>query len=262
MELRAVLEAVTALDGPLHVMSDSTYVVNCFNDRWYEGWRARGWKNSQRKPVANRDLWEPLIDAYLERAEEIEFSWVKGHSGDPLNEQADALAVAAAEQFVDSSPSGGAAEAAAGATVEVPWDPIRAIWAVGVVDPDEEQLDGLRRAVEGLDPTSDLLVSGLRRGVELDAAEHATRLGVAVAAVLPFVEPARRWPEEDRRRFDAALDRAAHCVVLDGDPTRPGDAVVKRNQWLAGAVLGAIVVGDDALASALSEAGVTVISPG
>ena len=49
-------------DGPLRIVSDSTYVVNCFRDRWYDGWKRRGWVNSQRKPVANRDLWEPLID--------------------------------------------------------------------------------------------------------------------------------------------------------------------------------------------------------
>ena len=64
MEIQAALEAVTALDGPLEIVSDSTYVVNCFRDRWWEGWLARGWRNSQKKPVANRDLWEPLIAAY------------------------------------------------------------------------------------------------------------------------------------------------------------------------------------------------------
>ena len=64
MEIQAALEAVTALDGPLEIVSDSTYVVNCFRDRWWQGWLARGWRNSQKKPVANRDLWEPLIAAY------------------------------------------------------------------------------------------------------------------------------------------------------------------------------------------------------
>ena len=63
MEIRAALEAVTSLGGPLVVVSDSTYVVNCFRDRWWEGWLARGWTTSARKPVANRDLWEPLVDA-------------------------------------------------------------------------------------------------------------------------------------------------------------------------------------------------------
>ncbi|MEX0756838.1 MAG: RNase H family protein, partial [Acidimicrobiia bacterium] len=57
MELAAVLDAVRTLEGPLEIVSDSTYVVICFRDRWWEGWIARGWVNSQRKPVATRDLW-------------------------------------------------------------------------------------------------------------------------------------------------------------------------------------------------------------
>ena len=95
MEIRAVLEALRALDGPVVVVSDSTYVVNCFRDRWWEGWLRKGWVNSQRKPVANRDLWEPLVDLYRSREDEVSFRWVKGHSNDPMNDLVDAMAVAA-----------------------------------------------------------------------------------------------------------------------------------------------------------------------
>jgi ribonuclease HI len=57
--------------------------------------------NSQRKPVANRDLWEPLIDLVLERGD-VEWGWVKGHSGDPMNDLVDQLAVdAALSQYGD-----------------------------------------------------------------------------------------------------------------------------------------------------------------
>lgn len=91
MELRAVLHAVTNLDGPLHVHSDSTYVVNCFRDDWWVGWERRGWKNSNGKPVANQDLWKPLIAAY--ETGDVRFTWVKGHSGDHWNDIADQLAV-------------------------------------------------------------------------------------------------------------------------------------------------------------------------
>lgn len=97
MEIQAVLEALRALshhDGPIEVRSDSTYVVHCFRDRWWQGWLARGWRNSQRQPVANRDLWEPLIELVRSRGD-IAFTWVKGHSGDPMNDLVDALAVAA-----------------------------------------------------------------------------------------------------------------------------------------------------------------------
>lgn len=98
MEVEAVLEALRAIPGAVKVVSDSTYVVKCFNDRWYEGWQRRGWTNSQKKPVANQDLWRPLIDLYLSRRDEIEFEWVKGHSGDAMNDVVDRLAVEAAQQ--------------------------------------------------------------------------------------------------------------------------------------------------------------------
>lgn len=95
MEIAAAFEAVKAIAGPLLVVSDSTYVVHCFRDRWHEGWRRRNWTNSQRKPVANRDLWEPFINLVLERGD-VEFKWVKGHAGDPMNDLVDRLAVEAA----------------------------------------------------------------------------------------------------------------------------------------------------------------------
>jgi ribonuclease HI len=90
MEIMAVLEAAKALDGPLEVVSDSTYVINCFRDRWFEGWLQKNWTNSQKRPVVNRDLWEPLIESVRQRG--ITFRWVKGHSGDPMNELVDQLA--------------------------------------------------------------------------------------------------------------------------------------------------------------------------
>jgi ribonuclease HI len=95
MEISAALEAVRALTGPLEVVSDSTYVVNCFKQRWHVGWLKNGWKNSQRKPVANRDLWEPLIELALAR--DVRFRWVKGHGTDPMNAWVDELAVLAAQ---------------------------------------------------------------------------------------------------------------------------------------------------------------------
>ena len=94
MELRAVLEAVRSLHGELEVVTDSTYVANCFRDKWYLGWRKRGWKNAAGKPVANTDLWEPLIEAF----EAGRFGvprWVKGHAGDEMNDLVDRLAVEA-----------------------------------------------------------------------------------------------------------------------------------------------------------------------
>ena len=92
-----MLQALGAIRGRVHVVSDSTYVVNCFSQRWWAGWRARGWRNSRGEPVANQDLWRPLIDEVVDkRRGEIRLTWVKGHSGDPMNELVDQLAVDAA----------------------------------------------------------------------------------------------------------------------------------------------------------------------
>ncbi len=95
MEVTAVLEALRAVSGPVEVISDSTYVVNCFRQRWWAGWERRGWRNAAGKPVANQDLWRPLVDEVVRRGD-VSFSWVRGHAGDPLNELVDGLAVEAA----------------------------------------------------------------------------------------------------------------------------------------------------------------------
>ena len=99
MELQAVLEALRSLGagseaGPIVVVSDSTYVVNCFRDRWWEKWQRNGWRNSKKEPVANDDIWKPLVD--LVTSADVTFRWVKGHSGDRMNDLVDQLAVAAA----------------------------------------------------------------------------------------------------------------------------------------------------------------------
>ncbi len=252
MEVQAVLEAIKALEGELVIHSDSTYVVNCFNDRWYDGWRKRGWKNSQKKPVANRDLWEPLIEAYEERENEISFVWVKGHSGNEFNEIADQLAVAAAD--VEKKKLATAVDSA-----EIPWDVDQAVWVVGTTTLDAELEAQLDSTIAGLVNDASLVVSGLRRGTELRAATEARRAGVAVAVVLPFADPASKWPPEDLARFEEICEGAAFSVTLAGDRAKPGDAIAARNQWMAKAAMAAIVVDDDTLAASLDEAGVSVI---
>jgi ribonuclease HI len=95
MELTGPIEGLRALSErrTVAIHSDSAYVVNCFRDKWYLRWRANGWRNAQKKPVENRDLWEAL----LELVEQHDVTWhkVAGHSGHPLNDRADALARAA-----------------------------------------------------------------------------------------------------------------------------------------------------------------------
>ena len=96
MEIMAAYQAVIHFEEDpriIRIVADSTYVVKCFNDGWWRGWHKRGWKNSQRQPVANRDLWEPFIELVIKRGR-VEFEWVKGHSGNRMNDYVDALAVA------------------------------------------------------------------------------------------------------------------------------------------------------------------------
>jgi ribonuclease HI len=96
MEIQGVLEALRTLEGPVVVVSDSAYVVNCFQQRWYVGWQRRRWRNSAGAPVANQDLWEPLLALALDPSRTVRFQKVKGHSGHPMNDLVDRLAVEAA----------------------------------------------------------------------------------------------------------------------------------------------------------------------
>ena len=101
MEVLAVIEALKSNgDSDIEIVSDSTYVVKCFNDKWHVGWDRRGWKNSQGQPVANRDLWEELFALVLNSGRNITFTWVKGHSGDVMNDFCDVLATEAADRQI------------------------------------------------------------------------------------------------------------------------------------------------------------------
>lgn len=91
MELMAVIMALEALKFPCRVTlyADSTYVLKGLKE-WLSGWKARGWKTSDKKPVKNEDLWRRLDDAISPH--QVSFEWVKGHSGNAGNERADQLA--------------------------------------------------------------------------------------------------------------------------------------------------------------------------
>lgn len=94
MEVKACIEALKTLkrkDIPIEVYTDSAYLCNCINQKWYAKWRKNGWKNSKREPVENKQLWVELLE-YVEVLEDITFIKVKGHSGVELNELADELA--------------------------------------------------------------------------------------------------------------------------------------------------------------------------
>jgi ribonuclease HI len=97
MELTAVIQALTTLKRRCHVIiyTDSEYVRKGITE-WITGWKRRGWKTADNKPVKNADLWVALEQAA--NVHQVEWRWVKGHSGDPGNERADGLANRGAAQ--------------------------------------------------------------------------------------------------------------------------------------------------------------------
>jgi ribonuclease HI len=279
MEIRAALEAARALDGPLEVRSDSTYVVNCFRDRWWQKWLAKNWVSSQRKPVANRDLWEPLIELYRADPARLEFTWVKGHGDDPMNDVVDRLAVEAAltqqarsgERLPDVAELGppddlssaapwtpGSAGPPAGRDPRLP--PGRLLAVFGHRPPElggygenptakavQDRLTEILTAKRQLHP--DLhVVSGLALGAETLGAEAALDAGVPLVAVQPFPEPDAVWPRASRDRYARLRDGAAARVLLeratpDSKPKVAG-ALARRDGWLARQADEAVVVWD------------------
>lgn len=97
MEMMAVLKALQNLKEPckVKIVTDSQYVLKGMTE-WVEGWQKRGWKNAEKKPVKNVDLWKELIAAA--KPHKITWTWVRGHNGDVNNERVDALAVAAIQR--------------------------------------------------------------------------------------------------------------------------------------------------------------------
>lgn len=125
-ELKAVLDLFEATasrpEAKLRVYCDSQYVINSLT-KWMPGWKKKGWKKSDGKPVLNRDLLEALDQALTGR--DYEFIWVKGHAGHELNEKADSLANGAARAYQEGrepahGPGFGAAAEPAAEPVEAP----------------------------------------------------------------------------------------------------------------------------------------------
>lgn len=284
MEITAAWRAVEALDGPLEVRSDSTYVVNCFRDRWWEGWLSRNWHNSQRKPVANRDLWEPFIELVRQRGNVV-FTWVKGHGSDPWNDRADRLAVEAmrnqsprqgsetpdrlgpADSPGVAAPAGRAPGASSPAASSAP---LEASYANGinghglvVLGHQPPELGGYddnawaaavqRRLGEILVAKASLhddlvVVSGLRLGSEQLGAEAAVAAGLPLLVVLPYPDPDARWPAPRRARFAELCQAARQVLVLQRKQpettAQAGAAMTRRDAWLARHAREAILVWD------------------
>jgi ribonuclease HI len=93
MELMAVIQALEALKRPCAVTLylDSLYVLKGLTE-WMPGWKKKGWRTADKKPVKNVELWQRLDDLLAQGGHVIDWRWVRGHNGDPGNERADALA--------------------------------------------------------------------------------------------------------------------------------------------------------------------------
>ena len=93
MEMTSVIKALSALKSPcsVTVYLDSMYVKNGIT-KWINGWKKSNWKNSKGQPVKNMDLWIELDDIISKSGHVIKWQWVRGHTGNPGNERADALA--------------------------------------------------------------------------------------------------------------------------------------------------------------------------
>lgn len=98
MELTAVIEGLAALKSPsvVELFSDSQYVVHGLRD-WMDGWKKKGWKKADRKPVLNVELWKRLDE--LRQIHDLRLHWIRGHNDHIENERVDRLAVAAIERF-------------------------------------------------------------------------------------------------------------------------------------------------------------------
>jgi ribonuclease HI/uncharacterized phage-like protein YoqJ len=251
------------------VFSDSTYVVKCFTDRWYVKWEANGWQTSGRKPVVNQDLWRPLVEQFHARGDELAFRWVKGHSGDAMNDVVDRLATEAARRQLgrrgdeppvdlgpaDEVPRAGAKKATAsgapaGFRVVVLGHRPPELGGYGenaTATAVRERITEILRGLRAVHP--DLVVlTGLGLGAEQLGAEAAAEAGVPYVAVLAFPDPDSVWPATSRAAFRLLAD-AAHDTILLSE-TAPaskqaaGIAIGKRNSWLVNHAHAAIAVWD------------------
>jgi len=176
-ELTAVLELLRAtahLDDDLLILCDSQYVINCIS-KWMPGWKKKGWKKADGKPVMNLELLKEIDEAIVGRR--FRFEWVKGHAGHPLNEAADARARAASEAYSRGGrvPAGpGYPGSAPGARIEIalesPVEPEAPAHALSdtLFEFDEPQLHSLE--------------------LTLTAAEHARLVARARQAGVPVEE--------------------------------------------------------------------------
>ena len=215
-ELTAVLDLLqqtAGVDDDLHVFCDSTYAINAIT-KWMAGWKRRGWKKGDGKPVANVEIMKALDEAMQGRR--VRFEWVKGHAGHVLNEKADVLANAAARAFQD----GNAPEPGPGFHGD------RSPHSFTVTATPEPEPDLFSLADEAVETDEELVVR-LERALLTDEVRGDP------AAVAALLDPAweeigrsgRRWSREELLAAIGPLDDRVDLEVLSTDRVGP-DAVL------------------------------------
>jgi ribonuclease HI len=105
MELQGFLAALTWCcaktdqNDAIKIYTDSAYIFNCFHDKWYTKWQTNGWVNASKQPIANKELWQSILQQYNLVKNEITICKVAGHSGNEWNEYVDKLAVQARKEL-------------------------------------------------------------------------------------------------------------------------------------------------------------------
>ena len=229
-ELKAVLDLFEATasrpEAKLRVYCDSQYVINSLT-KWMPGWKKKGWKKSDGKPVLNRDLLEALDRALTGR--DYEFIWVKGHAGHELNEKADSLANGAARAYQEGrepahGPGFGAAAEPATAAVEAPIvsapvdEPALSDVALSEPTPSESSADA-HLPVEEFTAAE---IENAQRGVESLRLSGLLRPASAVDA--PDPEAVRTRKEQLALAAERAAERDAQALVRQQETANQASA--------------------------------------
>lgn len=229
-ELKAVLDLFEATasrpEAKLRVYCDSQYVINSLT-KWMPGWKKKGWKKSDGKPVLNRDLLEALDRALTGR--DYEFIWVKGHAGHELNEKADSLANGAARAYQEGrepahGPGFGASAEPATAAVEAPIvsapvdEPALSDVALSEPTPSESSADA-HLPVEEFTAAE---IENAQRGVESLRLSGLLRPASAVDA--PDPEAVRTRKEQLALAAERAAERDAQALVRQQETANQASA--------------------------------------
>lgn len=235
-ELTAVLDLLqqtAGVEDDLHVFCDSTYAINAIT-KWMAGWKRRGWRKGDGKPVANVEIMKALDQAMQGRR--VRFEWVKGHAGHVLNERADELANAAARALQERT----VPDPGPGFRVE------RSTHTYTVTTPPEPEPDLFSLAEELVETDEDLVV---RR----ERALLTDEVRSDPAAVAALLDPAweeigrsgRRWSREEMLAAIGPLEERVELEVLSVDRVAPdsilllwravlasGEATLRSSLWV------------------------------